>query len=72
MQILEISKDYLREFYNGDISLLIGCKDGVIYDDERIKNAFNFGNGSISDFKRYMNNNKIFCYFYDLENSKML
>lgn len=72
MQILEISKDYLREFYNGDISLLIGCKDGVIYDDERIKNAFNFGNGTIPDFERYMNNNKIFCYFYDLENNKML
>lgn len=72
MKVLEIDKKYLKEVYDGDISLCIDCKDGVIYDDERIKNAFNLGNGTISDFKRYMNNNKIFCYFYDLENNKML
>lgn len=72
MKVLEIDKKDLKEIYDGDISLYIGCKDGVIYDDERIKNAFNFGNGTILDFKRYMNSNKIFCYFYDLENNKML
>lgn len=72
MKVLEISKDYLKECYDGDISLLIGCKDGVIYDDERIKNTFNCGNGTISDFKRYLNDNKKFCYYYDLENNKIL
>ena len=72
MQVLEISKDYLKKFYNGNISLIIECKDGVIYDDKRIKNAFNRGNGTISDFKRYLNNNKRFCYYYDLENNTTL
>lgn len=72
MQVLEISKDYLKKFYNGNISLLIECKDGVIYDDKRIKNAFNRGNGTVSDFKRYLNNNKNFCYYYDLENNTIL
>ena len=72
MQVLEISKDYLKKIYNGNISLLIECKDGVIYDDKRIKNAFNYGNGTASDFKRYLNNNKRFCYYYDLENNTIL
>lgn len=72
MQVLEISKDYLKKFYNGNISLLIECKDGVIYDNKRIKNAFNNGSGTISDFKRYLNNNKRFCYYYDLENNTIL
>ena len=72
MQVLEISKDYLKKFYNGNISLIIECKDGVIYDDKRIKNAFNRGNGTDSDFKRYLNNNKTFCYYYDLENNTIL
>ena len=72
MQVLEINKDYLKKFYDGNISLLIECKDGVIYDDKRIKNAFNRGNGTISDFKRYLNNNKRFCYYYNLENNTIL
>lgn len=25
---------------------------------ERIRNAFNFGNGTLKDFRRYMNDNK--------------
>ena len=54
MQILEIDKKYLKEVYDGDISLCIGCKDGIIFDDKMIKIAFNFGNGTISDFKRYL------------------
>lgn len=72
MEIIEISKKYLKKFYNNDISLIIGCKDGIVFNDELIKKAFNRGNGTILDFKRYMNNNKIFCYYYDLENNKML
>jgi hypothetical protein len=30
---------------------------------ERIKACFNFGNGTIKDFKNYMENNKQYCYF---------
>lgn len=29
--------------------------------EERIKGAFNFGNGTIKDLKRYAKNNKQFC-----------
>nr|DAG72046.1 MAG TPA: hypothetical protein [Caudoviricetes sp.] len=36
MKVLEIYKKDLKEIYDGNISLYIGCKDGVIYDDERI------------------------------------
>lgn len=32
-----------------------------IWDSERVKNAFNFGNGTIEDLKRYANNNKKYC-----------
>ncbi len=28
---------------------------------ERIKGAFNFGNGKLKDFKRYAANNKRYC-----------
>ena len=34
-----------------------------IWNDERIKKAFNFGNGTIKDFNNYMNDNKKYCYF---------
>lgn len=30
MKVLEIDKKDLKEIYDGDISLYIGCKDGVI------------------------------------------
>ena len=29
-----------------------------VWDANRIKNAFNFGNGTMEDFKRYMRDNK--------------
>ena len=29
-----------------------------VWDDERVKNAFNFGNGTWADFKRYMRDNR--------------
>ena len=32
--------------------------DFTVWDDERIKNAFNFGNGTIKHFEAYMSNNK--------------
>ena len=40
-------------------------KNGLynVWDMERIKKAFNNGNGSISDFKKYVNNNKSLAYF---------
>ena len=39
------------------------CGDFNVWDDERIKNAFNFGNGTIKNFEEYMRNNKRYCTF---------
>lgn len=64
--ILEISKKYLREFYNGDLKAAILKKDGILWTNEKIKAAFNNGNGYIKDLKRYMNDNKIYCYFVEV------
>lgn len=32
--------------------------DYTVWDDDRIRNAFNFGNGTHDDFKRYMRDNR--------------
>lgn len=37
-----------------------------IWDKRRIKGAFDFGNGTIKDFKRYMKDNSNNCYFKKL------
>lgn len=72
MQILEVSKNYLCKYYDNDLDLCIRCKDGVIWNKYKIQKAFKLGKGKISDFKNYMNNNKKYCYYYDLENNKIL
>lgn len=36
------------------------------WDEERIKNAFNNGHGTMHDFKNYMNSNKRFCVYKDV------
>lgn len=64
--ILEISKKYLREFYNGNLKECVSAMDGVVWDENRIKNAFNFGNGTKADFQRYMNNNKKYCIYAEV------
>ncbi len=61
--ILEIGKTYIQRYYNGNLKAAIKAKDGILWTDERIKAAFNFGNGSASDLKRYINNNRQFAYF---------
>lgn len=60
---LEIGKSYINKFYDGDLQRAIKQKDGIIWTDQKIKKAFNFGNGSKKDFKRYMSDNKKYCYF---------
>lgn len=39
------------------------CGGFNVWDDKRIKNAFNFGNGTIKHFEEYMRNNKRYCTF---------
>ena len=61
MLVYEISKK--------DVKLCGGLKKAIaagaynIWTPERVKLAFNFGNGSEKDFNRYMQDNKQFCYF---------
>ena len=66
MRILELSKGYVKKFYNGDYKKMIDEFDGVLYDDENIKNAFNYGNGSFKDLMRYINDNRKHAKYYDL------
>lgn len=66
MKILELSKNYAKKFYNGDYKKMIDQMDGVLYDDENIKNAFNYGNGSFKDLMRYINDNRKHAKYYDL------
>ena len=45
--ILEIGKSYINKFYGGNLAAAIQKKDGILWTDEKIKAAFNFGNGKI-------------------------
>lgn len=63
MIYLELSKNYINKNYNGNQKEAIKAKDGIVFDDEKVKNAFSDGwNG----FFRYVNNNKPYCYFVKL------
>lgn len=63
MSYLELSKKYIDKCYNGNKKEAIKAKDGIIFDDEKVKKAFSDGwNG----FFRHMNNNKQYCYFVKL------
>lgn len=60
---LEIGKKYLREVYNGNLDECIKKRDGVEWTEERIKRAFNYGNGTEFDLKRYIDDNSEYAYF---------
>ena len=64
--VLEIGKSYINRFYNGDLNEAIKNKDGILWTDERIKKAFNNGNGTKKHLKNYINNNKKYCYFVEV------
>ena len=64
--VIEIGRKYLQDFYNGNLKECVAAMDGVIWDENRIKNAFNFGNGTKEDFQRYMNDNKKHCIYVEV------
>lgn len=64
--ILEIDRAELREYYKGNIKRAIAEKGGLLWTPERIKHAFNFGNGTEKDLKRYMKDNNIYCIFVEI------
>lgn len=61
--ILEIGKSYVDRFYNGDLKKAVAERDGVEWTQERIKAAFNAGNGTESDLRRYMQANRQYSHF---------
>lgn len=72
MKILELDRKEAREIYNNNYKKMISQNDGVLYDDERIKKAFNFGRGTINDLQRYINNNRQYCRYYDIEDKRYI
>lgn len=64
--IIEIDKGYLNEFYNGNIMEAYRQGDYLEWTPERIKRAFNFGNGTEKDLKRYIHLNKQFAIFKEV------
>ena len=67
MKIAEINKKLLKQIFNGNIQAVIDNDYFILYDDEQIKNAFNSGKGTKQDLTRYINDNRCFCVYYDLE-----
>ena len=61
MTVYEISKKAARQ--HGGINQAIAAGYYNEWDDERIKGAFNFGNGTQADFIRYKRDNSQFCHF---------
>lgn len=65
--LCEISKNILNRMYGGDTpeTRQKAIADGycIMWNKERIKNAFNFGEGTEADLKRYMKDNKQYCIF---------
>ena len=65
--LCEISKNILNRIYGEDTpeARQKAIADGyfIKWTEERIKNAFNNGNGTKADLKRYMKDNKQYCVF---------
>lgn len=69
MLFIEVSR---KETKNGNILQTI--KDGWynVWDEKRIKGAFNFGNGTLENFKNYAKNNKPYCYIINVADGNIL
>lgn len=72
MKVIEISKKNCIENYFNNVYEVINRLDGIIYDDFTIKQTFNFGNGTVKDLINYINNNRAYCFYYDLINKKFI
>lgn len=62
--IIEISRKKAQELKSADKA--IKNLWFTVWTSERIRAAFNFGNGTEKDFDRYMKDNKDYCIFRDL------
>lgn len=64
--IIEISRNLLNRKCNGDIKKAVAAGYYTTWTTERIKGAFNNGNGTEKDLKRYMHDNKKYCVFMEV------
>lgn len=62
--IREIYKPYIKQ--DGSVEKVIENGFFIDWTPGRIKNAFNFGNGTEKDLKKHMENNKLFCLFLEV------
>ena len=62
--IREIYKPYIKQ--DGSIEKVIENGFYIDWTPERIKNVFNFGNGTEKDLKKHIENNKCFCLFLEV------
>lgn len=70
--IIQISRKWLREGYNGNVQQLIKAGDYLDFTPDRIKEAFAGGHGTITDLYEYINNNRQFAIFYDTEKQRYI
>ena len=67
--IIEISNRGIRE--EGGVKKAIQAGWFTVWTEKRIKGAFNKGDGTLQDLRRYRNDNKPFCTFLDLPESEV-
>ena len=63
--IIEFYKPWLKEC--GSVKEAMRRGWFITWTPERIKGAFNNGNGTKKDLKKYMDNNKALCYFMEVK-----
>lgn len=67
MRIAELDRAFLKTAYNGIRAAMLAAGDYLLFDDDRIRHAFNFGAGTAADMRRHIENNRKYCIFYDLD-----
>lgn len=72
MKIIELSRSYCRKEYGGNFQKMIEAEDGLLFDDETIRRAFSGGRGTEKDLERYIEANRPFVRFYDIEKHKYI
>lgn len=79
MKILELYKRFLREEYKNNVKKMIEAEDGLIFTQNNIIDCFCGGyirprtlEEATKQLKRYMQDNKQYCLFYDMETGKFI
>ena len=65
MLTYEISKNVIRA-HGGRLGVVLAKGIYNVWDDERVKNAFNNGHGTAGDFERYKRDNRQYCVFVNV------